>query len=117
MVPPVSLPPQMTKHRPNRRSDVRVREVGGETLIFDPQGSLIHQLNHTASYIWERCNGQSTLREITHQVVEAFDVDAQIAAAELTALIRQFHQLNLLEPHEGVVMRKDPAGERKMSHD
>jgi hypothetical protein len=103
----------MTKHRPNRRSDVRVREVGGETLIFDPQGSLIHQLNHTASYIWERCNGQSTLREITHQVVEAFDVDAQIAAAELTALIRQFHQLNLLEPHEEVVMRREQAGDKE----
>jgi hypothetical protein len=74
-----------------------MRIVEGETVILDRPGGLIHQLNRTASYIWDRCDGQSTLVEIGQQLVEAFDVDAKTAADDVAAIVGQLRRLNLLE--------------------
>jgi hypothetical protein len=82
---------------PKRRPGVKSRLVDGETLVLDRQESLIHQLNHTASYIWELCDGQSTLTDITHQLAQAFKIDLQIAAQDVQATVRQLEELHLLE--------------------
>ncbi len=98
--PPDSLDPPMGKnyyYYPKRRSDVNVRVLDGETVVLDRQGAMIHQLNRTASYIWEKCDGQSTLAEIENQMAEAFDVDRKTAAKDLAAILWQLRQLNLLE--------------------
>ncbi len=84
-------------YQPKRRSDVRVRIVEGETVLLDRQEGFIHQLNRTASYIWEKCDGQSTLADIENQMAEAFDVDRKTAAKDLAAILWQLRQLNLLE--------------------
>ena len=83
---------------PRRRSDVRVRVIEGETVVLDRQGGLIHQLNRTASYIWERCDGQFTLADIAHQLAEGFEVETTTAVADVAAIVEQLRQLNLLEP-------------------
>jgi len=84
-------------YRPKQRSDLRVRIVEGETVVLDRQEGFIHQLNRTASYIWEKCEGQSTLTEIENQMAEAFNVDRKTAAKDLAAILWQLRQLNLLE--------------------
>jgi hypothetical protein len=90
----------MAARHPKRRSGVHMRIVEGETVILDRPGGLIHQLNRTAGYIWDRCDGQSTLVEIGQQLVEAFDVDAKTAADDVAAIVGQLRRLNLLESCE-----------------
>src|SRR6266403_360370 len=68
---------------PKRRVDVNVRMVDGEVVVLDRQSDLIHQLNHTASYIWDRCDGQSTVAEIANQLAAAFHVDADTAVQDV----------------------------------
>jgi hypothetical protein len=75
-----------------------MRVVEGETIIFDRDGGVIHQLNRTASYIWERCDGQSTLADMAQQLAEAFDVEPTIAATDVVAIVKRLQQLHLLEP-------------------
>jgi hypothetical protein len=82
---------------PKRRVDVNVRMVDGEVVVLDRQSDLIHQLNHTASYIWDRCDGQSTVAEIANQLAAAFHVDADTAVLDVATTIRQLHSLGLLE--------------------
>ena len=82
---------------PKRRVDVNVRMVDGEVMVLDRQSDLIHQLNHTASYIWDRCDGQSTVAEIANQLAAAFHVDADTAVQDVATTIRQLHSLGLLE--------------------
>jgi hypothetical protein len=82
---------------PKRRVDVNVRMVDGEVVVLDRQSDLIHQLNHTASYIWDRCDGQSTVAEIANQLAAAFHVDAHTAGQDVATTIRQLHSLGLLE--------------------
>ena len=82
---------------PKRRVDVNVRMVDGEVVVLDRQSDLIHQLNHTASYIWDRCDGQSTVAEIANQLAEAFHVDADTAVQDVAITIGQLQSLGLLE--------------------
>jgi hypothetical protein len=83
---------------PRRRSDVRARYIQGEVVVLDRRADLVHQLNQTAGFIWERCDGRTTPQDIADQLVEAFAVDAGTAAASVTAALQQLEQLGLLEP-------------------
>jgi PqqD family protein of HPr-rel-A system len=75
--------------------------VDGETVVFDRHHGLIHQLNPTAHYIWERCDGHATVADIAQQLAEAFGVDLKTAADDVAALVAQLHTLELLEPQDG----------------
>jgi Coenzyme PQQ synthesis protein D (PqqD) len=81
--------------------------------VLDQQAGVIHQLNATASFIWERCDGQSTLTDIVQQLAHAFEVDPQVASCDVNAMIRQLEALNLLEPCTGEdgAHREAPAPE------
>jgi hypothetical protein len=96
---PENLSPQKTGDRdhPKRRSDVSVRVIEGETVVFDRQAGRVHQLNQTASYIWERCDGTCRVMDLTHQLTQDFDVDRTTAANDVAAIILQLQGLNLLE--------------------
>jgi hypothetical protein len=87
----------MAAHCPKQRSGVNVRIVDGEMVILDREGGLIHQLNRTARYIWDLCDGRSTLVEISQELVEAFDVNPKTAADDVAAVVEQLGRLNLLE--------------------
>ena len=89
-----SLPPLTAC--PKRRPDVISRLLDGEMLVLDRRAELIHQLNQTASFVWERCDGQFTLSDIAHQLVHAFDVDPNVAARDVSAMIIQLQELHLL---------------------
>ena len=84
--------------RPRRRSDVSARLVEGEMVVLDRSADLVHQLNQTASFIWELCDGRSTAGGIADRLVDAFDVDPASAEAAVTATLREFEQLGLLAP-------------------
>ena len=66
-------------------------------VVLDRSADLVHQLNQTARFIWELCDGQSTTRDIADRLVEAFDVDPAGAEAAVTATLREFERLGLLE--------------------
>ena len=91
----------MTEIFPKRRTDVTVRVIAGETVILDRRGGLIHQLNQTASYIWDRCDGRSKVAEIADQLTEAFDLDPKTAAKDTVVTVVQLQRLDLLESREG----------------
>ena len=91
----------MTNSCPKQRSGVSVRVVEGETVVLDRNQGLIHQLNRTASYIWDRCNGRFTVREIAHQLADAFDIEPQTATRDVAAVVEQLQELQLLESSAG----------------
>jgi Coenzyme PQQ synthesis protein D (PqqD) len=82
---------------PRRRADVIARLLDGETVVLDRPAGVIHHLNHTASYIWARCDGQSTLAAIAHQLAQDFAVEPAVAARDVRVLVQQLQTLHLLE--------------------
>ncbi len=98
-----SLDPPMGKnycYYPKRRSDVNVRVVDGETVVLDRQAGLIHQLHQTASFVWDQCDGESTIPEIADQLAEVYEIDSETAARDVVSVVGQLHSLNLLEPQQ-----------------
>lgn len=102
------LVPPKAENYPKRQPDVNVRAVEGEIVILDRQKGLIHQLNRTASYIWDRCDGKSTVAELSNQVAEVFDVDLQTAAKDVAATVWQLRRLNLLDPGQEFTAPSEP---------
>lgn len=96
-LPDSPIPPMAENYYPERRSDVSVRVVEGETVVLDRQEELIHQLNQTASYIWDRCDGKSAMAEIASQLAEEFDIDPETVARDVAGIVGQLQSLNLLE--------------------
>ena len=84
---------------PRQRADVKSRTVEGEMVVLDQGGGFVHQFNQTATYIWERCNGQYTPAEIAAQLCELFDVDQETALKDVAESIRQLQELKLLQSH------------------
>lgn len=79
-----------------RRTDLTVREVEGELLVLDLGSGEIHQLNRTASYIWHRCDGETSRAEIAGMLAKDFEVDHHIAEADVAAILDQLRELKVL---------------------
>jgi PqqD family protein of HPr-rel-A system len=95
--PSENFPPRTTGDHPKQRPDVSVRILEGEMVVFDRQAGLIHQLNQTATYIWERCDGTCSVTDLAHQLSRDFGVDADTAAEDVVAIIVQLQKLDLLQ--------------------
>jgi hypothetical protein len=80
-----------------RRGDVTARVVADECVLLDREAGLVHQFNVTASFIWDRCDGWSTVDEIAARMAERYDVDPGVARVDVAAVVRQLLDLNLLD--------------------
>lgn len=85
------------EHRLKRRSDLNFRAVDDETVILDRASGLIHQLNPTASYLWDQCDGSSTTESIVERFARAFEIEPASAERDAIKVLSEMKQLNLLE--------------------
>ena len=83
-----------------RGGDVTARMVADECVLLDRDAGLVHHLNVTASFVWDRCDGRSTVEDIAGGMAERFDVDPAVARNDVTTVVRQLRDLNLLDSDE-----------------
>ncbi len=67
------------------RSDMVWREVAGEIVIVDPDGSVIMGLNGTGGRVWERLDGIRTLGDIAAELAKEHGVDADQTLSDVVA--------------------------------
>ena len=48
-----------------RKDGLLVQELHGEVLVYDLERDKAHCLNPTAALIWQHCDGQTTITELT----------------------------------------------------
>jgi hypothetical protein len=85
------------ERRPKRREDLNYRTIDGETLILNRQDGRLHQLNPTASFIWDCCDGNSNLADIVDRLAGAYEVDPNTARKDVEEVISNLRSSNLLE--------------------
>jgi Coenzyme PQQ synthesis protein D (PqqD) len=85
------------ERRPKRREDLNYRTIDGETLILNRQDGRLHQLNPTASFIWDCCDGNSNLADIVGRLARAYEVDPNTARKDVEEVISNLRSSNLLE--------------------
>lgn len=83
--------------RPKKRDGLSERLVAGERVVLDPDAESMHQLNVTATVVWELCDGSLDLDGIAAELVERFDVDAATARRDVEQAVATFADLGLLE--------------------
>lgn len=82
------------------RAELACRIVEGEVVILDKQSGKIHQLNSTASFVWNRLDGHTSLPEIVSDLVREFDVEFEIARADVARVVADLVRLELVENSE-----------------
>jgi len=80
-----------------RNPKIIAREVDGETILLNEKKEQIHQLNHTASFIWKSCNGKNTIDDIVKLLKEEFQTESGDIETDVNNTIASFKKLNLLE--------------------
>jgi len=86
---------------PKRRSDLSYRTIEGETLILNRKEGHLHQLNPTASFIWDCCDGKSDIAEIIDRLAGAYEVNSSTARKDVEEVLSNLRSSNLLEGLEG----------------
>lgn len=51
-----------------RQASLIIKEVDGETLIYDIEADKAHCLNSTAAQVWKSCDGKTSVQEIASQL-------------------------------------------------
>jgi len=89
-----------------RQSQLVVREIDDEVLVYDLERDTALCLNQTAATVWKSCNGERTVGEITALVTLSlgFDVDEQVVWYALDQLSKD----HLLE--ESAVPTENSSG-------
>lgn len=80
--------------------NLRVREVGDETVFLAESGREVLSLNPVGSFIWRQIDGNHSLRDIVDIVCHEYEVEPERAEADLRAFVAQLeeHQLLRLAP-------------------
>lgn len=82
-----------------------MHELDGEALVYDAASTDTHRLNATAWFIWRRCNGARSARDIAAGLCDVFDVDVATALGHVRRTIE-------LLAGKGMLAEDDDAHER-----
>ena len=87
------------------------REVDGETLVLDGRNNLVHRLNPTASFIWQRSQAGDPPEAIAAALAGAYDVEIPAAASDVTTTLHRLKALDLFpaKPNATTVARMERA--------
>jgi hypothetical protein len=58
--------------RPVRAEGLEIHEVDDGLLVYQAQPECVHHLNNTAAIVFELCDGENTVAEISEQLALAF---------------------------------------------
>ncbi len=84
------------ERKPQRREELSQRLVAGERVVLDPHTKAMHQLNITATIVWELCDGQHTVAQIAQKLVQRFEIAEDLALSDVTDTVARFQDEGLL---------------------
>jgi hypothetical protein len=94
---------------PTRRGTTHVETLHGELCIYEWTTKTVHALNPAAARVWEMCDGNTTVDDMTAAVRR--DLDAPGARAIVEHALTQFDRAGLLEP--GTLAGVEPQVSRR----
>lgn len=83
-----------------KRENITVQAVEDETLLLDLASNNIHQLNTSASFIWQNCDGNNTEADLEKLLLNQYEIDAATAKQDTKNIINQLLEMRLIEKIE-----------------
>jgi hypothetical protein len=81
---------------PRTRPGLDTRTIDDEMIVLDVARQRIHRLNPTASFIWQRCDGQHSSDDIMASLAAVHAVTIDRVAADVHRTLREFARLELI---------------------
>ena len=81
---------------PKRRAGLWIRQVEGETSIYDPGTQEVHLLNDTALAIWEQCDGQTLPSEMVAAICELSGLPEDVVLEDVASALDGLDRAGLL---------------------
>jgi hypothetical protein len=78
-----------------RRDKLIIRQVADETLVYDRRNTKAHCLNGTAAWVWQHCDGQTTVGDIA-RLLEA-ESHAPVNEQVVWLALEQLQKFQLLQ--------------------
>lgn len=86
----------MTAGMLTRVPGLNIRTIDDEVVVVDKDSGDVHQLNPTASFIWQLCDGKTTRDAIITSVVDHYGITYTVAEKDVDLVIDDLKNLNLL---------------------
>ena len=91
-----------------RRKGVAAHPLGDELLLYTPEMAKAFSLNHSAQAVWNLCDGQRTVVEISQDLARRYDAAPDQLLGDVKETVLQLRELGLLEPES---METSPTGD------
>ena len=78
------------------RPDLAIENADGELIVLDKASGKVHQLNSSASFVWNCLSDGLSIDEIAHMLSEKFDVAPEAALSDVEAVLAQLKDLALV---------------------
>jgi hypothetical protein len=81
---------------PGVREGITIRQLGSEVVALDILDNKVHQLNETASLIWQLKHSGQPEPEIAECLVSAYEVDRETALQHVVTMVTHLQRIGLL---------------------
>lgn len=95
-----------------RRSQLVIKELGSETLVYDESNHQAHCLNQTAAFVWQHCDGRRSIRTLARLMEK--EMNATGSEQTVRFAIRQLEEAHLLELSPSTRSRSLPTSRRAL---
>ena len=82
--------------QPCHLDNVKIYNLFDEMVLYSPRHEMAFSLNYSARAIWDLCDGQHTVLEISQELGQNFNGSAVDLLSDVTATVDQFHSFGLL---------------------
>jgi Coenzyme PQQ synthesis protein D (PqqD) len=88
----------MAVTRPRIREEITVCGIDGEAVVYDPDGSELHYLNHSAALVLDLCDGETSMKQMSTAIADVYEMAAADVEKQVRSTVRQLQARNLLVP-------------------
>jgi len=88
--------PAIQLRYPKSRADLETRVVDDEMIVFDVAAQRVHRLNASASIIWRRCDGRTSVDEIANHLATAHDLPVARVADDVQQTLAELERYGLI---------------------
>ena len=88
----------MNQYKPLHKTNLILKDIGDEFLIYSAEHKEIHVINPTAQLIWNMCDGDHSLSDIEQEIRARFSIPPERdITGDIQSTLNIFRTKGLLE--------------------
>jgi Coenzyme PQQ synthesis protein D (PqqD) len=95
-----------------RQQDLIIKDLDGETLIYDLRTDRAHCLNSTAALVWKHCDGRRSVRDLGELLSRDLSLPAGLEMARLAVF--ELAKKKLIVEVDGALRTAPPVSRRAL---